>query len=254
MNSLSIKNKKGTVLTVDNWEEGFIAVDEKRHWEPGRSAERLANDFSDGSPSSGEKSLRSIIKLFLGSDNIVWQKAFIEHGSKFDKYRRPRMQDLAIWGEVDGQSFFIGVEAKVDEPFGSRNIAEQEEYIKNLKRKTNAGKRLTELKEDFLNGIRKTDYDEFRYQLLYYLAGSFREDADIIIMPVFAYNSESCDKHKAKENYQAYKTFMSKIGFTPIAENMGEIKIAYSTEISAYDRNHNDVLTKRVFSCYIEKR
>ena len=48
MNNLEIKNKWGTTLTAANWEEGFIAVDEKRHWRLGRSAERLANDFSDG--------------------------------------------------------------------------------------------------------------------------------------------------------------------------------------------------------------
>ena len=46
-----------------------------------------------------------------------------------------------------------------------------------------------ELKDDFLKGIDESDFKEFRYQLLYYLAGSFREEADIIIMPVFAYNS-----------------------------------------------------------------
>ena len=249
MNNLEIKNKWGTTLTAANWEEGFIAVDERRHWRPGRSAERLANDFSDGNPSSGEKSLRSLIKLFLGSENIEWKTACIEHGSKFDKYRRPRMQDLAIWGEVDGQSFFIGVEAKVDEPFGSRTIAEQEEYIKSIKKKTNAGKRLMELKDDFLKGIDESVFKEFRYQLLYYLAGSFREEADIIIMPVFAYNSGSCNEKNLKD----YNTFMSKIGFTPIVENKGEIKIAYSAVISSSDRNHNDKLSKRVFSCYIEK-
>jgi hypothetical protein len=249
MDNLIIKNKKETVLTASNWKEGFIAVDERRHWEPGRSAERLANDFSNGNPSSGEKSLRNIIKLFLGSDDILWKEAYIEHGSKFDKYRRPRMQDLAIWGEFSGQSFFVGVEAKVDEPFGSRTIKEQEAYIKSLSRKTNAGRRLTKLKEDFLQGIEKAVYEEFRYQLLYYLAGSFREEPDIIIMPVIAYNSKLCNKQKAEDNYYAYTSFMTNLGFTKIAENDGEIKIAYSAEIT----DHKGGKTKRVYSCYIEK-
>ena len=109
MNKLKIKNKKNRVLTsIKEWEKGFVEVD-KGHWEEGRSAERLANDFTNGNPSSGESSLRQMLSLFLGTDDIIWKEAYIEHGSVFDSYSRPRMQDLAIWGEADRKSFFIGV-------------------------------------------------------------------------------------------------------------------------------------------------
>ena len=253
MNSLEIKNKKGTILTASNWKEGFIEVDEARHWEEGRSAERLANDFSNGNPSSGEKSLRDVIKLFLNTDDITWRKAYIEHGSRFDSYRRPRMQDLAIWGDANGKSFFIGVEAKVDEPFGSRNVKEQKEYIESLKRNSKAGDRLKELAGDFLTGVDKDECGEIRYQLLYYLAGSFREDAGIIIMPVFAYHSDKYDSQKGHDNYAAYKYFMEKLGFTKIEGNVKEMTIAYFKEIRAYDRSRRTIIKKPVYSCYFEK-
>ena len=253
MNSLVIKNKKGTILTESNWKEGFVAVDEARHWEEGRSAERLAHDFSDGTPSSGEKSLRNAIRLFLNTDDIVWRKAFIEHGSKFDNYRRPRMQDLAIWGEADGKTFFIGVEAKVDEPFGSKNVKEQKEYIESLKRNSKAGDRLKELTEDFLADINEDESGEIRYQLLYYLAGSFREDADIIIMPVFAYHSDKYAPKKGHDNFEAYEYFMKKLGFSKIDGNVKEMEAAYFKVISAYDRTRKTILTKTVYSCYFEK-
>ena len=255
MNKLTIKNKKGLELTASTWREGFIAVDEERHWEEGRSAERLANDFSNGSPSTGELSLRGILKLFLGVEDreIVWTKACIEHGSRFDKYRRPRMQDLAIWGEAGGKTFFVGVEAKVDEPFGSKSIGEQEEYIKGLKKRTNAGKRLSELTDDFLNGIDDAVYKVFRYQLLYYLAGSFRENADIILMPVFSYHSDKYDERKGGENYSAYKYFMEKLGFTEVNGEVDNMLVAYAKEICAFDRERQTLLKKRVYSCYFLK-
>ena len=253
MNNLVIKNKKGTPLTASNWKEGFIAVDEERHWEEGRSAERLAHDFSDGAPSSGEKSLRDAIRLFLKTDDIIWHKAYIEHGSRFDRYRRPRMQDLAIWGEANGESFFIGVEAKVDEPFGSRNVKEQKEYIKSLKKQSKAGDRLNELTADFLAGIDEEKYGGIRYQLLYYLAGSFREDADIIIMPVFAYHSDKYDSVKGRNNYNAYEDFMKKLGFTRIDADVEYMEAAYVKEITTYDRTRKKILTKTVYSCYFEK-
>lgn len=253
MNSLIIKNKRNATLTAANWKEGFIAVDEARHWEEGRSAECLAYDFSNGSPSSGEMSLRRALSLFLGTEEILWKKAYIEHGSKFDQYRRPRMQDLAIWGELGGQSFFIGVEAKVDEPFGSRTVDEQEEYIGGLKKNTKAGERLNELTADFLTEIDRDCYGKFRYQLLYYLAGSFREDADIIIMPVFVYHSDKYDQKKGDGNYEAYTYFMEKMGFTKIDSDDPEMRIAYYKEIRALDRNRNTMKTKPVFSCYFEK-
>ena len=132
MSELQIRNNLGTVWTSLNWKEGFIAVDGEKHWEEGRSAERLANDFSSKVPSSGECSLRDILMSFLHEDKIIWKKATIEHGSQFDSYARPRMQDLAIWGNAGNKAFFIGVEAKVDEPFGSKNIGEQKKYINRI--------------------------------------------------------------------------------------------------------------------------
>lgn len=256
MNKLIIKNKKGTELTEKNWKKGFVEVDEERHWEVGRSAERLANDFSNGIPSSGEKTVRSIISLFLKTDEIVWGDAFIEHGSVFDSYSRPRMQDLAIWGEAAGKSFFLGVEAKVDERFGSKSVAQQKKYVEKLLEEdivTEADKRLKELCDDFLVNVGKKDYRKIRYQLLYYLAGSFREDPEIIIMPVFTYISEKYDPKKGKRNYDDYKMFMELLGFETVPGMIPGMKSAYKKTISALDKNRKNILNKTVYSCYIEK-
>lgn len=249
-------NSEGTILTAENWKEGFVAVDEERHWEPGRSAEQLSKDFSDGCPSSGELSLREMISFFCGSDRIEWGPAYIEHGSSFDSHPRPRMQDLAIKGKVNGQSFFIGVEAKVNEPFGSKSVAGQKSYIEGIKAKgknTEADDRLIDLCKDFLSAVPEKDYGKIRYQLLYYLAGSFREEGDIIFMPVIVYHSDKYDSSMGERNYKAYKRFMELLGFDKIVGHPQEIKVAYMKTICAPDKRRKQILSKTVYSCYIEK-
>lgn len=252
MKRMVIKDKpSGTVLSdVETWEKCFIEIDKKKNWKEGKSAYCLARDFTNGRPSSGEESLKAILDLFLQTENIEWSEAYIEHASKFDKFTRPRMQDLGVWGKADRKSFFIGVEAKVDEAFGSKNIKEQEIYINNLIQQgktTNAGKRLCQLKEDFLCEVEEAVYHKFRYQLLYYLAGSFRENADIIIMPIFSYNSQS------QKNLEAYKRFMEGLGFKECTPEKGNIKAAYCREIKAPDNEKREV-TKMVYTCYLEKK
>lgn len=256
MNKLIIKNRLETELTDKNWKDGFIAVDEERHWEEGRSAERLANDFTNGNPSTGEVSIRNMVSLFLKTDDIEWEKAFIEHGSVFDSNPRPRMQDLAVWGKASGKSIFIGVEAKVDEPFGSKSVAQQKKYVNGLLEKgvnTKARERLYDLCNDFLTEINEEEYKNIRYQLLYYLAGSFREDADIIFMPVFAYKSDKYDSVKGEQNYKNYLKFMEALGFKSVKGKIQGMRSAFKKTITAPNKKRTENLTKTVYSCYFEK-
>lgn len=257
MNKLTIKNQKNKELnTLEEWKKEFIEIDEKRHWEEGRSAERLANDFLKGNPSSGEKSLRQMLSLFLNSDDVVWKGAYIEHGSVFDSYPKPRMQDMAIWAEANGKTLFIGVEAKVDEPFGSRSVAQQKKYVKGLIAdgvKTKADKRLEELCGDFIPAINPEDHGKIRYQLLYYLAGSFRENAEIVFMPVFAYVSDKYDHKKGEKNYKDYVNFMELLGFEKVNGDVPGMKIAYKKTITAPNKERTSDLTKTVYSIYFSK-
>ena len=83
MNNFVIKNKKGTELTsLSAWEQGFIEVDDKKHWEPGYSAYSLAQFFTEG---EGKQWLCKLIShIFNDSFNIT--DARIEHESKLDTY------------------------------------------------------------------------------------------------------------------------------------------------------------------------
>lgn len=108
---------KQEIRDILDWKKAFCASysgqDNDYHWQLGRSGERLANDFiADGA--CGEETMMKMVSGFLHTNDVSLEKAYIEHGSKFDKYSRRRVQDLAIFGNAKGKSIFIGIEAKVD--------------------------------------------------------------------------------------------------------------------------------------------
>lgn len=258
--------KKTEITNKEEWKNAFCNAYNSKgkdvHWKDGRSGECLAEDFIGEKP-NGESSMIEMVQRFLKikENNISLNKAKIEHASKFDEHPRPRMQDLAIWGTSGSKNIFIGVEAKVDEPFGSKSINQQRTYVKNLKKnhtKTEAGNRLEELVDDYLQGD-ENKCGKLRYQLLYYLAGSFCEDADIIFMPVIVYESRGImfnqySQKKADINKNAYKNFMEKLGFVPRKDVInGQIKMAYYKQVSVKHKNHSKQTVKDVYSCYIVK-
>ncbi len=244
------KNKK-EINSKKEWKEAFCSAysgkSDDYHWKEGRSGERLAEDFK-GENAQGENNMVNMVKLFLNTDDVVLEIAKIEHPSVFDSYPRPRMQDLAIWGSANGKKIFIGIEAKVDESFGSKSISQQRKYVSNLKTPTEADKRLDGLIRDFLNGEEDVN-GELPYQLLYYLAGSFREpNVDIIFMPVIVYKSNSYSEEKGNKNHDAYLSFMEALKFDKKHSFEGdEIQDAY------YKRLTVNGISKDVYSCYIVK-
>lgn len=247
--------KEQEITTKAEWKKAFCEAynsnGEDKHWKDGRSGESLAEDFIGETP-NGEESMKEMIHRFLGTKDIALDVARIEFASVFDNHPRPRMQDLAIWGSADNKAVFIGVEAKVDESFGSKSIAQQRNYVNSLTN-TEADKRLDELVKDYLGGD-EDGHGKLRYQLLYYLAGSFCEPkADIIFMPVIVYETrgKSFDDYsdsKGKTNKAAYKRFMTELGFVPMEQVIGGyIKMAYYKRVSAHG------MEKDVYSCYIVK-
>jgi hypothetical protein len=243
--------KEKEITKKEDWKNAFCSAynkkeKEDKHWREGRSAECLAEDFM-GENATGKETMIEMVSLCLNTHNISLEKACIEHASKFDEYKRPRMQDLAIWGRSDKKNIFIGIEAKVDEKFGSKSLSEQRKYVNNLK-KTDAGDRLDKLIKDFLDGKEKEN-ESLRYQLLYYLAGSIREpNTNVIFLPVIVYKTRALkfklySEKLGDKNYNDYVNFMKALGFKTLDEKH---KI-YHKEIT------DNGITKDVYSTYIVK-
>lgn len=220
MSKIKITNKFNDELnTLQEWEAGFKKVDkESYHWESGYSAHSLAVFFlrSDGQVWLDE------LSNALFNESVDWKDAVIEHGSKLDSYKgKTRMQDLAIWGTTSkGERIFVGIEAKVVEPFGNRSLRDEyEDALESQKNKKNNSKRPNRIEETtkfFFDEV--SIYDEricnLRYQLMYYFRASILEaptykeslkaldkrksGVDIVILPILVFETEHYKKNQEK--------------------------------------------------------
>jgi hypothetical protein len=247
MKPFIIKNKFGRVLSdIESWKTGFIEVKkEPRHWRPDYSAHSLGVFFTEGKEkdqcSNGQRWVEGLVEKITGHP-FLFGEAEIKHASKVDTYRGgQRMQDLSIWGESDGASVFIGIEAKVLESFDKKVVElynelfneslEYNEY-KQKNPRSMKDKRIENLVARFFPGKLPTDdtIGDFRYQLLHYIASSQQEGItlkesrkrlgervtpDIVILPVIVFRTPHYyeDKKQAEDNKNDYLTCLGAIGF-----------------------------------------
>lgn len=262
--------KVKVINSYDAWHDAFCKYDSPKHWREGRSAQSLAADFILPNGTGQEMLVRLVEQV---SEHTVTGpiEACIEHKSRLDDFRgKARMQDLAVFGKLsNNQTFFIGVEAKVDETF-DETIGEKAKTIAKYTIShptTQQHNRLMNLVEDFFHV--KVDRDgfpelsnidsrikELRYQLLYYLAGSFRENADVIFMPVVVYKSNGCkyecyDLETGNANQKDFFSFIDSLGFTEYK------KVCLGNQfVSVFSSQITDAKTdisKTIFTCYIVK-
>lgn len=237
MKKLRIENKKHEHVldTLDKWKEGFVEVDRETHWRDGYSAQSLAIFFTTG---EGQLWLDNLVKD-LFTNEIEYATAEIEHESKLDTYSgKHRMQDLAIWGTINGKSIFIAIEAKVLEPFGNYSVRDEYEHAIWYKTEKNENSKKTNRIEDVVSALfpKCTPYDEkvcnLRYQLLHYLTASIREGStfleskksikkrchpEIVVLPVLVFKTKQhltdLEKKKAELNEEDYRVFCNALGF-----------------------------------------
>jgi hypothetical protein len=256
------------IRNYDKWREAFILNDSSIHWKEGRSAQSLAEDFMlNNKP--GRDMLVQIVEQVTGEEIAGNIEACIEHESEIDGFLGSgRMQDLAAFGKLrNNHTFFIGLEAKVDETF-DKTIGEKAHIINQYKethKTTKQHKRLMNLLQEFLH----LQFDEssfpilpnvpdsiknLRYQLLYYLAGSFREDADIIFLPVVVYKSnglhfECYDSTIGSQNQNDYENFRKELGFQEYKKIQfdGQDIEVYYAKIKDWRNN----IEKDVYTCYV---
>ncbi len=159
-----------------------------------------------------------------------FERAVFEHETKFDKLGKGRMHDLALFGNTNnGKSVFVGVEAKVNEEFDSRDI--QSAFISGLLTRANGkSSNLPERVENLikLNNFKpKTNSSCFtknelnlKYQLLYSTAGTAAEKADICILLVLVFKTSLYNKENGTKNSCDYLAFMDAITSKRISEDM----------------------------------
>lgn len=192
-------------------------------WEEGRSAATLGRFIFEH---NGIEQIESIVSDILKNINITplnWNPnvAIFEHESKFDKYGKGRVHDLAL--RDSDNKIFVGVEAKVVEPFDSRDI--QSAYLSGLMRRAKGeSSNITSRIESL---IRRTNFRQFKkedlllkYQLLFSMIGTACEDAEYCIFLVLVFKTSLYDEVAGTENYHDYQKFMNAITSKRISLDM----------------------------------
>ena len=204
---------------LSSWRDAFEAIDKNpRHWKEGRSACSLARYFLSG---RGEAEVIAALNGILGDDPVeCLERGEIECLCPFDAYRNPRRQDMGIWGRTkNGRRFFVGVEAKVDEPFSDDTLGSASEKAvktKIAKPESHALDRIHGLCDWFGVSPEDETVRNLRYQLFHFTKGTAGvADVDIHIMLLLTFHTPEYDFKKGEGNAAAWKAFLNRF-FVPV--------------------------------------
>lgn len=108
--------KGQTIETMAEWKRLYDSPRTKHQWKEHRSAYSVAEFILNR---NGAEALRARVSDAIG-ETVQFERNTPEMEVRFDQFGRGRMHDLGISGKsASGKSVFVGVEAKVDEPFGA---------------------------------------------------------------------------------------------------------------------------------------
>ena len=220
------------INNTKDWEEIFFKGTKKeKHWKEGRSANSLAQFVMNN---NGAKKITDIVSKVIGRE-VVLEMAIPEWEIRFDKFGHGREHDLGIWGKVKGtnQTIFIGLEAKVDESFGS-SVSDAYLVAKTKQlnaMSTNAPQRVEKLLQRNFKPV-ELEHWNLRYQLLYATVGTISETADFSVLLIMVFKTAKYNELIGKENYKDYVKFLNAIK----AENISNDKDIEAHKISIEDK------------------
>ena len=192
----------------------FDGTSKVKDWKKGRSAYSLAEFIMDR---KGAAYLKTRISAVL-SQHVKLEQATPEYLAKFDSYRgNPSNLDLGITGHVErltlNSSLFVGVEAKVDETFGSTVRSRYSSAMKTRKegKRTNAPERVKELLSKYFS-VQEVPYSsrfaDIRYQLLTGTAGTVAAPGEVSVFYILVFRTSMYDERRGLSNLQDYESFI----------------------------------------------
>lgn len=239
--TMTVTNPDGSeITTMEQWSERINSS----HWKPGRSAYSLADFIMNR---DGARVLRGRISSVL-SRPVTLDTATPEYGAKFDSHGgSPSKLDLGIFGRVEGESrLFVGLEAKVDERFGSDTVCKRYQravnYLEENPRSKAAARVRDLLSQHFGETADPCDskFSDIRYQLLTSTAGTVAVGADISVFYVMVFETDLYDDQKGRENRLDHEMFIEAAGGRVITQgedgfDAHEISVAGKQLICIYD-------------------
>ena len=208
-----------TISSLDEWRRRvFDGTSKSRHWRKGRSAHSLA-EFIIGQR-NGAAHLQRRISSVLGL-RVKLEETTPEYLARFDSYPGgPSNLDLGITGRVgcsdQCSSLFIGVEAKVDETFGSTVKSRYTSAVNERSegKRTNAPERMKDLLSRYFSVSGSPDTSRFasiRYQLLTGTAGTVSTPAEVSVFYILVFRTSLYDEKKGLANQRDYENFVEAV-------------------------------------------
>lgn len=203
----AIDSRGSHITTLEQWRKSV----RRSQWKPGRSAYSLADFILNR---NGTAQLEERISSIL-SRPVTLEQGTPEYAARFDRYEGPARLDLGVTGQTaSGESLFVGLEAKVDEPFGSETVCERyQKATETLKSnpRSRAAARVRELLSRYF-----TDDDEpcesrfagVGYQLLTATAGAVAVEADISVFYVAVFRTRDYDEESGRKNLLDYENLL----------------------------------------------
>ena len=196
------------------WARLYESPRSAHQWKEHRSAYSVAEFILNR---NGADALRARVSEALG-EPVEFEKAVPEMEVRFDQFGRGRMHDLGLTGRTaSGKSLFVGVEAKVDEPFGAlvRDAYLSAKARQIVGESTNAPERIEQLLKLHFQSPDPSMF-EVRYQLIYATAGTLAVGADISVLYIVVFKTPLYSETISAENYRDYVDFMGKVGAEPM--------------------------------------
>lgn len=208
---MRIEDKSGNEInSLEEWAAIYANPQQSHQWKQYRSAYSVAEFMLN---EGGGETISRRVSEALGY-GVELERVVPEFELRFDQYGRGRVHDLAVFGRTEtGKKLFVGVEAKVDEPFGASVL---DVYLTaKTKQIVGLSTRAHERIEQLL-ALHFTEPDvamfDVRYQLLYATAGTLAADADVHVFYVMVFRTPLYDESVGAENYRDYIHFMDRIG------------------------------------------
>lgn len=210
------------IYNVEDWVNSF---NDSKKKEDGKSAKTLAQFCK-------ENDVESIIKKWIApivKEEFSLDSAIPEMSTKFDDYGKGRTHDLGIYGKtVSGKRIFIGVEAKVNETFGGtvQSVYDKVAYLKSVGKNSNLDARIEGLKKKYFPDL---PLDDIRYQLLYAIAGTLCEEADIKILLFTTFETNKYEEKCGQRNDNDLNDFLKLLDIEIVPENCWKLNFGEQT-------------------------
>ena len=212
------------ISSLDEWRSlVFDGTSKSRHWRKGRSAYSLTEFVMDHRKGAAylERRISSVL-----ARSVKLEVATPEYLAKFDSYPGgPSNLDIGITGHVGCSAprprLFVGVEAKVDETFGSTVDSRYASAVKDMKdgKRTNAPERVKELLSEYFSVSGSPETSRFvgiRYQLLTGTAGTVSASGEVSVFYILVFRTSMYDEEKGLANQRDYERFLEAARARPL--------------------------------------